>query len=79
MDMMTALVTYLEDEEKSVASAELWLKGHMGSEYESTLREVGFGKHLAEAFRLFEPPLPIGKAGLLREDGLTVRRCVKFT
>ena len=54
LDMMTALITYLEDEEKSVASAALWLKKHMGSAYEDTLREVGFGKHLAEAIRLFD-------------------------
>ena len=63
LDMMTALITYLEDEEKSVASAALWLKGQMGSAYEDTLREVGFGKHVAEAIRLFDPPFQLTKGG----------------
>ena len=63
LDMMTALVTYLEDDERSVASAALYLKGHMGSAYEDTLREVGFGKHLAEAIRLFDPPFQLVKGG----------------
>ena len=35
----------------------------MGSEYEDTLREVGMGKHLAQAIRLFEPPLELVKEG----------------
>ena len=63
LDMMTALVTYLEDEEKSVASAALWLKGHMGSAYEDTLREAGFGRHLAEAIRLFYQHFQLTKGG----------------
>ena len=53
MDMMTSLIDFLKDGERSVASAALWLKGHMGSAYEDTLREVGFGKHLAQALQLF--------------------------
>ena len=54
--LMTALITFLSDgEEHSVASAALWLKGHMGSAYEGTLREQGFGKHLAAAVELFPP------------------------
>ena len=61
--MMTALVTYLEDEEKSVASAALWLKKHMGSEYESTLTAVGFGRHLAEANRLFDQHFQLTRGG----------------
>ena len=61
---MTALITFLEDgEEHSVASAALWLKGHMGSAYEDTLREVGFGKHLAEAIRLLDTPFQLTKGG----------------
>jgi hypothetical protein len=53
--LMTALITFLSDgEEHSVASAALWLKGHMGSAYEDTLRELGFGKHLAAAVELFQ-------------------------
>ena len=52
---MTALITFLQDgEEHSIASAALWLKGHMGSTYEDTLKEIGFGNHLGEAIRLFE-------------------------
>jgi hypothetical protein len=53
MDMMTSLIDFLKDGERSVASAALWLKGAMGSAYEDTLREVGFGKHLAQALQLF--------------------------
>ena len=63
LPMMTALITHLQDGERSVASAALYLKGHMGSAYEDALREVGFGKHLAEAIRLFEPPLELVKRG----------------
>jgi hypothetical protein len=55
LDVMTALLTFLADgEEHSVASAALWLKDNMGDAYVSTLRDVGFGKHLAEAVRLFQ-------------------------
>ena len=62
--LMTALITFLEDgEEHSVASAALWLKNHMGSAYEDTLREVGFGKHLAEAIRLFDQHFQLTKGG----------------
>ena len=62
--LMTALITHLEDgEERSVASAALWLKGHMGSAYEDVLREVGFGKHLAEALRLFSDNFQLTKGG----------------
>ena len=61
--MMTALISYLEDGEKSVASAALWLKNHMGSSYEDTLREVGFGRHLSEAIRLFDQHFQLTKGG----------------
>ena len=62
--LMTALITHLEDgEERSVASAALWLKRHMGSAYEDALREVGFGKHLAEAIRLFDQHFQLTKGG----------------
>jgi hypothetical protein len=62
--MMSALITHLKDGERSVASAALYLKGEMGgSVYEDTLREVGYGKHLAMAIRLFEPPFELVKGG----------------
>jgi hypothetical protein len=62
--MMSALITHLKDGERSVASAALYLKGEMGgSMYEDTLREVGYGKHLAMAIRLFEPPFELVKGG----------------
>ncbi len=52
---MLALMTYLADgEERSVAAASLYLKNNLGDSYVDTLREVGFGKHLAEAIRLFD-------------------------
>jgi hypothetical protein len=55
VEVMTALITLLSDgEEHSVASAALWLKQNLGSAYEDTLRAQGFGKHLAEAIRLFD-------------------------
>ena len=64
LNMMTALVTFLEDgEARSVASAALWLKNQMGAEYESTLRDVGFGKHMAEALRLFSDHFQLTKGG----------------
>ncbi len=44
----------MSDGEKSVASAALYLKQHMGSADEDTLREKGFGKHLAAAVELFQ-------------------------
>jgi hypothetical protein len=53
--LMTALIDFLQDgEEHSVASAALYLKGHMGAAYEDTLRALGFGKHLAAAVELFQ-------------------------
>ena len=62
IDMMTALITFLEDgEEHSIAGAALWLKNHMGSAYEDTLKEIGFGRHLAEAIRLFEDHFQLTK------------------
>ena len=62
--LMTALITFLEDgEEHSVASAALWLKNHMGSAYEDTLREVGYGRHLAEAIRIFDQHFQLTKGG----------------
>ena len=63
MDMMTSLIDFLKDGERSVASAALWLKGHMGSAYEDTLREVGFGKHLAQALQLFSDYFELTKGG----------------
>ena len=36
-----------------MAAASLYLKNNLGDSYLDTLREVGFGKHLAEAIRLF--------------------------
>ena len=54
-EVMTALITFLSDgEEHSMASAALWLKQNMGSAYEDTLREQGFGKHFAAAVELFQ-------------------------
>jgi hypothetical protein len=54
VEVMTALITFLTDgEEHSVASAALWLKENLGSAYEDTLREQGFGRHLAAAVELF--------------------------
>ena len=55
VEVMTALITFLTDgEEHSVASAALWLKQNLGSAYEDTLKEQGFGRHLAEAIRPFD-------------------------
>ena len=55
IELMTALITFLSDgEEHSVASAALYLKQTMGSSYEDTLREQGFGKHLAAAVELYQ-------------------------
>ena len=52
---MLALMNYQADgEERSVASASPYLKNNLGDSYADTLREVGFGKHLAEAIRLFD-------------------------
>ena len=33
----------------------------MGSAYEDTLKEIGFGKHLGEAIRLFEDHFQLTK------------------
>jgi hypothetical protein len=64
LDLMIALVDFIKDgEERSVASVALYLKGHMGSQYESVLREVGFGTHLAEALRLFSDHFELTKGG----------------
>jgi hypothetical protein len=63
MDMMTALIDFLKDGERSVAGAALWLKGHMGSAYEDTLRELGFGKHLAQALQLFSENFQLTRGG----------------
>ena len=55
IDVMLALMNYLADgEERSVAAASLFLKNNLGDSYVDTLRAVGFGKHLAEAIRLFD-------------------------
>ena len=55
IDVMLALMNYLADgEERSVAAASLYLKNNLGDSYVDTLRAVGFGKHLAEAIRLFD-------------------------
>ncbi len=61
---MIALFDFVSDgEERSVARVALYLKGHMGAEYEAVLREVGFGKHLAEALRLFSDHFELTKGG----------------
>jgi hypothetical protein len=53
--VMLALMHFLRDgEERSVAAASVYLKANLGDSYADTLREVGFGKHLAEAIRLFD-------------------------
>ena len=50
-----ALLEFLRDDEKTVASAALWLKTNLGDVgYVDVLRAQGFGKHLAEAIRLFD-------------------------
>ena len=46
-----------------MASAALWLKQNMESAYEDTLKEQGFGQHLAMAIKLFEPPFELVKGG----------------
>ena len=54
-DIMVALLEFLRDDEKSVASAGLWLKTNLGDVgYVDVLRAQGFGKHLGEAIRLFD-------------------------
>ncbi len=54
-DIMVALLEFLQDDEKSVASAALWLKTNLGDiGYVAVLRAQGFGRHLAEAIRLFD-------------------------
>ena len=61
---MIALFDFISDgEERSVARVALYLKGHMGAEYEDTLRAVGFGKHLAEALRLFSDHFELTQKG----------------
>ena len=67
IEVMTALITFLSDgEEHSMASAALWLKQNMGSTYEDTLREQGFGKHLAAAEKLFQEFVLLKKNYYLR-------------
>jgi hypothetical protein len=66
---MLALMDFLADgEERSVAAASLFLKRNLGDSYSDTLREVGMGKHLAEAVRLFPEEF------LLTKQGYYVRR-----
>jgi hypothetical protein len=69
IDVMIALLDFLADgEERSVARAAAFLKDGLGDSYADTLREQGFGKHLAEAIRLFP------ESFLLVKDGYYVRR-----
>jgi transposase InsO family protein len=64
IDVMIALVDFLKDgEERSVARAAAFLKDGLGDSYADTLREQGFGKHLAEAIRLFPETFLLVKAG----------------
>jgi transposase InsO family protein len=64
IDVMVALLTFLDDgEEHSVASAALYLKNNLGDSYADTLRAVGFGKHLAEAIRLFDSDFLLVRGG----------------
>ncbi len=53
IDVMIALVEFLKDGERSVARAAAFLKDGLGNSYADTLSQQGFGKHLAEAIRLF--------------------------
>jgi hypothetical protein len=53
IDVMIALVEFLKDGERSVARAAAFLKDGLGDSYADTLSQQGFGKHLAEAIRLF--------------------------
>jgi hypothetical protein len=69
VDVMLALMDFLADgEERSVAGASVFLKRGLGDSYADTLREQGFGKHLAEAIRLFP------EAFVLVKQGYYVRR-----
>ena len=61
--VMLGLLEYLQDEEKSVAPAVVFLKANMGDVYVDSLREVGFGRHLAEAIRLFPDNFELTKGG----------------
>ncbi len=64
VDMMLALLNFLNDgEERSVESAALYLKEDLGDNYGDTLTPVGFGKHLAEAIRLFDSDFELTKRG----------------
>jgi hypothetical protein len=46
-----------------VAGASVFLKRNLGDSYADTLREQGFGKHLAEAIRLFPEEFVLVKQG----------------
>ena len=61
--VMLGLIEYLKFEEKSVASAVVYLKANMGDLYADLLREVGFGRHLSEAIRLFQDNFELTKGG----------------
>jgi transposase InsO family protein len=64
IDVMIALLEFLADgEEHSVAGAAVFLKRNMGDSYADTLREQGFGKHLAEAIRLFPESFVLVRQG----------------
>ncbi len=67
IDVMIALVEFLKDGERSVARAAAFLKDGLGDSYADTLSQQGFGKHLAEAIRLFPETF------LLVKDGYYVR------
>ena len=61
---MLALMDFLADgEERSVAGAAFFLKNGLGDSYVDTLREQGFGKHLADAIRLFPESFVLVKQG----------------
>ena len=51
---MLGLLEYLQDEEKSVAGAVIFLKANMGDVYVDILRSVGVGKRLADGIKLFD-------------------------
>ena len=51
-DIMVDLLEFLQDDDKSVASAALWLKTNLGDVgYVDVLRAQGFVKHLGEAIK----------------------------
>ena len=61
--IMLGLLEYLKSEERSVASAVVYLKANMGDVFVDLLREVGFGRHLSEVIRLFPEAFELTKGG----------------